>query len=230
MSRTGIPELQPGEDVKSARPRWTRARARRLLVLAGAADSHGRLDTGLVADMVGRSRRTVQRWFRGHPNSLLPEAARARISAAVSPDDDVLRKEQKRVRYAADAVERARLPKGRLVPESWHAQGWFDEHLVAVVALSRLRLRQVSLHKFHSRAVAELRRHGQLVDVVTVGGKFEAELVAAGVLDQVGPWRVQVAAQTIAKGRTRVWADDAPPVDLARIAVTKGVRGAPVNR
>lgn len=214
----------------SARPRWTRARARRLLILAGAADPQGCLDTGIVADMVGRSRRTVQRWFRGHPNGRLSDAARDRISAAVYPDDDVLRKEQKRVRYASDAIERARLPKGRLVPESWHAQGWFDEHLVAVVELPRLRLRQVSLHKFHSRAVAELQRHGQLVDVVTVGGKFEAELVAAEVLEQVRPWRVQVAAQILAKGRTRVWADDAPPVHLARIAVTKGMRGAPVSR
>lgn len=211
-------------------PRWTRSRARRLLILAGADDGAGHLDTTEVAARVDRSRRTVQRWFHGHPNALLPPSARQRVAAALAPDDFTRRREQDRTRYAADAVERRRLPKGRLVPDSWRKQGWLDDHVVAVLHHTHLRVRQVAAVKFTSRSIAELRRRGDVDDVATVPGRFEADLVVAAVLEQVDAWRIAVDPLLLQQGHTMVWTDDAPEVTLTRLAVTTGAQIAPVNR
>lgn len=207
-------------------PRWTRSRAKRVLTLC-TSPTGTELDTAAAAQLVGRSRRTVQRWLHGHPNSLVPPAARQVLIDATGPTDQTLRREEYASRYARQAVERRSIARGKTVLTEWKEQGWLDEHLVMLLSHPAARLLQVASAKFSTRQLREMRRRGTILDVTTVAGRFEATLLVNRTLELVGPWRVRIAPSRVRQGATQVWLADAPAVNLDQLAVTAGLRTPP---
>ncbi len=75
-----------------------------------------------------------------------------------------------------------------------------------------------------ARSTADLRRRGELLDVTTVPTRFHATVLVHEVLSRVEPWCVLPSREILTVGRTQVWAEDGPVVDLSQLAVAAALR------
>ena len=195
------------------------------LSLTFGVNSRGGPDTRAAAAALGVSQSTVYRWIRGQ-NRWLAKAPAERldqIARAGLPPAEVLRHEEQGAQYAREAIERIALPKHRGVLPAWREQNWLEPHLVAVVGIPGLRLRQIAVSRIAGRQLEDLRRRGAFLDYTTVPTRFHATILVHELLTQLRPWRIQ-APETVKQGRTQTWADDAPDTNLDALAVTHDLR------
>lgn len=216
-----------GQRKKSPKgPRWTIGRLRFVLILTFGLNSRGGPNTRAAAETLGVSQRTVQRWLRG-PYRSLPHIAPARLEQlrkVSRPDEETVEQEQQSARYARDAIERIALPKKRGVLASWRDRQWLEPHIVAVLDLRTLGLRQVAVSRVSDKSLPGLRRRGAMIDSTTVPTRFHATVLAHELLQILDQWRLQIPPGLITQGRTQTWTIDAPQVDLDALAVTHGLR------
>lgn len=211
-------------------PRWT---YRRLRFALGTAFGtvNGRPDTAAVARALGVSRRSAQRYLHGADGAVvtLPAGRLEQIQRAIRPDEATLRQEQKAHRYALAAIDRLQ-PGGPGPLAAWAQQRWLEPHLVAVLELKHLGLRQVRLMRQADRTLEELGKRGKVLGHVTVPTRFHASVLTDAVLQQVDPWRVQTPSGVVQQGRTHTWDAKAPRVRLPELAVTEQLLEAPSTK
>lgn len=183
----------------------------------------GHVDVAAVAESVGVSTRTVQRWLAGN-NRCKAAIPHSRLVQLFRPPADTQRRSQQGADYAREAITKIALPKGRGIVPSWRTRGWLEPHVVAVLDLHGLPLRQVLISNGTSRSMADIRRRGEIVDVTTVPTRFHATVLVHELLLKIGPWQVLPTVETLQQGRTQVWADDAPTIDLSVLAVSSSLR------
>lgn len=206
-----------------AAPRWTRKRLEAMLGTCYGRTSTGHVDTAAVANAAGVSVRTVQRWMAGsnRQNAAIPHT---RLLQLCRPPTHTQERSQQAADYASEAIMKISLPKGRGVLPAWREQGWLESHVVGILALRGLPLRQVVISNGTARSTADLRRRGELLDVTTVPTRFHATVLVHEVLSRVEPWCVLPSREILAVGRTQVWAEDGPVVDLSQLAVAAALR------
>lgn len=205
------------------RPRWTRKRLERMLGICYGRTITGHVDVHAVADVAGVTVRTVQRWMSGS-NRRKAAIPPPRLVQLFQPAPDTERRAQQAADYARDAIEKIALPKGRGVLPAWRSQGWLEPHVVLVLHLSGLQLFQAVITKAGGRAMEDIRRRGTIIDLTTVPTKFHATVLVNELLTRVEPWRVVPTPKMLATGRTQVWADDSPRIDLSVLAVSLELR------
>lgn len=202
-------------------PVWTPRRLRWLLPVAAAARAgddgvrSGRTQRS-VAEALGVSVRTVQRWCQGTSG----KASRARIPQKrlewllelAQPDNRLLDQEERERQFARGALERVRVK--RLVPlPAWRQQEWMKPHRVLVWESSR-GFQQVILFRHDARR-ASRSIPGEIVDYFDCSDQFEAQLIKLRLLGDLDMWRMQVPPSWVRSGRSACWMADAPLPALA---------------
>lgn len=205
-------------------PLWTRARLGRVLGLRFGLAHNGHPDTAAVAQAMGVSRRTVQRWLHapsGRSLAHIPPRRLEQLLALLRPSEETLLKEEQQARYATKAIEGLHLPRKMGVKPAWEKQRWLEPHTVSILEVNLgqgLRIRQVTTGRTSTLDTAELRRRGRVLHQVQVPTRFHATLLIHAVLQQVGPWRFHAGVDQVRQGFTQAWIADAPEVDLASLA------------
>lgn len=207
-------------------PRWTYQRLRTVVGTAFGTDGRGRPDTAAVAAALSVSRRTVQRWLHGKDRSVarLPAGRLEQLLAQVRPDPQSLRQEQTAARYARDAIVKLERDDRAGVLPVWSERRWLEQHLVAVLDLPALGLRQVTITRGSDRALRELANRGKVVAKATVPTRFHATVLAHELLQDLDAWRVVAPAGVLPAARTQTWSREAPTVRRPGLAVTRARR------
>lgn len=207
-------------------PRWTYRQLRAAVGTAFGVDARGRPDTAAVAAALQVSRRTVQRWLHGKDRSVarLPAGRLEQLLSQVRPDPQSLRQEQTAARYARDAIAKLERKDQVGVLPVWGERRWLEQHLVAVLDLPALGLRQVTITRGSDRALRELANRGKVVAKAAVPTRFHATLLAHEVLQDLDAWRVVAPAGVLPAARTQTWLRDAPTVRRPGLAVTRARR------
>lgn len=220
----------------AAGPRWTRARLERILCLRfGYARDGLSPDTAAVAEAMGVSRRTVQRWLHGssgRETAHIPPRRREQLIGLVLPSADALAREDFEAQYARSAIEgmtrRGRKWTGGL--PIWSERRWLEPHRVAVVEIplarpaagggagpaSRTKIRQILIARDDPAHGGALGRRGRVIDEAVVPTRFHATILVQQTLAAMGPWRFQAAPTQVKKTFTRAWMADGttPPTRL----------------
>jgi hypothetical protein len=204
-------------------PRWTIQRLRWALTITYGTTRAGRIRTEDLAMAIGVSPRTVDRWLAA-PVLTLDDRRLRQVAAATMPRDDVLRAEAQALTYARDAVAGLGRGRGAGILPAWRKQNWLEPHMVAVLDLDQLGLRQVGIARVSGRQVADLRRRGEVIDFSTVPTRLHATVLAQTVLDTVQAWRIRPRAGLVSVAPTRVFAADAPATDLDGLAAANDLR------
>ncbi|MCX5046250.1 hypothetical protein OG921_24060 [Aldersonia sp. NBC_00410] len=212
---TGRPDEVP------AGPVWTRGRVAQLLRDCYGQTARGAVDVAAVARVENVSTRTVRRWIAGSDEAPAAIPA-ARLAALTTGGAAVEKHAAAKAEYAREAIRAIALPKGRGILPPWKRDGWLDQHLVMVLDLHAGPWRQVVLTRGGGRALTELRRRGEPIDVTTVATRFHADVLVHEVMNRMAPWQIQ--ARFMTKGRGQTWSEDAPKVDLSVLAVELGLR------
>jgi hypothetical protein len=191
-----------------------------LLACYGPGD-HGRVNVADVAQYVGVTPPTVRRWISGgkQQRRRATSCPPARIAALQRGPALIERRNQQHYDHALSAIEAIRA--GAPIPPAWQTQGWLDQQVVAILAIYGKPWYQVAVTKANHRALAELRRRGTTLDTVEAPTWFHGQVLAHTVMTHQQAWRVHPAKEQLAIGRTQVWMNDAPPVDLAALAASQ---------
>lgn len=219
----GLPSLPilPG-------PLWTRNRLHAMLIDCYGPSQDGGVRTTLVARYCGVAPSTVRHWLTTNASEDDVELARIppeRIRQLQLAPPVTERRNQQRADYAADAIAKLGLARGKGILPAWRTQGWLLPHVVAVLDhVESMPWRQVVVTIGDTAALAKFRRRGELVDVATLPSRFHAQLVAHAMMVELANWRVHPADHILAAGRTQVWFDDAPAVEVSRLAAALKLR------
>ncbi|UQX13194.1 hypothetical protein [Candidatus Mycobacterium methanotrophicum] len=173
-----------------------------------------------AAEYAGVTAGTVRRWIAGGKPARrrATSCPPARIARLQRGPDLAEHRNQQRHAHALAAIDS--LAAGRPPQPGWRKQGWLDQHTVAIIAIHQKPWRQVVVTKANDRALAELARRGVIIDTIKTPTRFHAVALAHTVMARQQAWRVHPAADQLATGRTQVWMNDAPPVDLAALAAS----------
>jgi hypothetical protein len=208
-----------------AGPTWTRARLERVMRLRFGTGSTGGVDTRAVAEAMGVSQRSVQRWLHAaHGRSLakIPPRRVAQLIELLLPSEGTRHKEDQQARYAADAIRGLSLPREMGILPAWKTRRWLEQHLVVVLEVrvdeGRQRIRQLAIGRNSLAKSQEFRRRGRILDQTVVPTRFHATLVTHQVLTELAPWRFQAGAGQVVQGFTQAWLSDAPVTHLGRTA------------
>lgn len=199
-------------------PLWTRKRLVDMLIDCYGPAPRGGINIDAVADYAGVTPSTVRRWVAGghqHNRRRVPIPAQRIEQLQRGPDLSERRNQQKH-QYWLDA--RASVENGTGILPSWRTQKWLDPHEVVIIAVAGKPWHQVVITNGSPRAVTELRRRGERIATVIVPTRIHAQLLVDAVMARQQLWRVHPSAEQLDQGRTQVWMDDAPPVELAELA------------
>lgn len=205
---------------------WTVHRTALVLALTFGLNRRGRPDTTTAAGALGVSQRSVQRWLHGEPDDRphISPAHHRDLWQLSRPAEPSLRQEELTAAHARESLARIKLPKRRGILAAWRHQRWLEPHMVGVLELPQLGVRQVAVSRVGDRTVQEMRRRGQVVDFTVVDTRFHATVLTHALLRRLDPWRIQLPAGLVKQGHTRAWTTDAPTIDLDHLAVTEGLR------
>jgi hypothetical protein len=196
-------------------PRWSRKRLISMLLDCYGPNSRGTVNVTAVADYAGVAPSTVRRWIssgRQQGNRRKLAIPKHRIVQLQRGPEVVELRNQQQYQYALDAL--GSLEDERSILPAWREQGWLDQHTVAIVEIHGKPWHQVVVTKANRRALDELHRRATMLDSLTLPTRFHAQILAYVVMTRQQAWRVHPTPQGLAVGRTHVWMDDAPPVDL----------------
>lgn len=202
------------DQLTGGQPDWTREQWEHALRVRFGPGRGGRVNTAAVAAAAGVSRRTVQRWLAGR----IPPARAARLAGLVRPSVDTLAREATTARAARRDLAAVTAGRGMGLKQGWVTRRWTEPHIVAVVDVPALGVRQVTTARAGPDRTPTLTRRGEVVDLTVVPSRFHATVLAHQVLADVDPWRVEAGAGQVAQGLTQVWLADAPATHLARTA------------
>lgn len=209
--------------IRAARaPRWSRKRLIGMLIdCYGASPSNG-VDFSAVGHYVGVSPATVRRWVGGRPapgrRMVIPKARLTQLQCAPA---EVERRNQQRYEHALAAL--ASINDEKSILPAWRERRWLDQHMVVVIAIRGRPWLQVAITNGSKRALAELLRRGAMISAIEVPTQFHAQVLMQAVMVRQQAWRVHPALERLSVGRTQVWMDDAPPVDLTELANALGI-------
>lgn len=199
-------------------PRWSRKRLTDMLLDCYGPAERGGVDVAAVADYAGVTESTVRRWISGgqrEARRLTPAPAERIAQLQRGPD---LVEQANRQQYDYAVTARAAVREDRGILPAWRKQGWLNEHTVLIVAINGKPWHQVVVTKATPRALSELRRRATIVDSIVVPTRFDGQLLAHMVMARQQNWRVHPLAEQLPIGRTQVWMQDAPAVELAALA------------
>lgn len=200
-------------------PLWTRARLERVMRLRFGEAPRSGVDTVAVAEAMGVSRRTVQRWLHarsGRALSHLPASRKQQLIDLLRPSQQRLQHEDDQQRYAAQVVLGLAERPDEVLP-GWQQKRWLDPHLVVILEVqvtAHSRVRQVTSLRDENDRLKALGKRGRIVASVQVPTHFHGTLLINRVLHLVGPWRYQAQPKQVKRGWTATWTTDAPSVPL----------------
>ena len=199
-------------------PRWTRKRLVLMLIDCYGPSPGGAVDVDAVAEYAGVAASTVRRWIGGGPraNRGKPTIPQRRITQLQRGPQIVERRSEQQYRYALEAL--GALGDESAILPAWRKQGWLNEHTVALVEIHGKPWHQVVLTKANRRAMDALRRRATVLDSITLPTRFHAQVLAHAMMTRQQAWRIHPTPQQLPQGRTQVWMNDAPPVDLKALA------------
>ncbi len=202
-------------------PRWTRGRLADMLLECYGPNDNGGVNLAAVAEYVGVTPPTVRRWIGGGKTARRRRTScpPARLAQLQRGPELVERRNQQQHDHALAAIENLR--DDRPIQPAWEKQGWLDQHVVTIVAIYGKPWYQVAVTKANQRALTELRRRATVIETVEVPTWFHGQVIAHAVMARQQAWRVHPAKEQLAIGRTQVWMNDAPPVDLAALAASE---------
>ena len=204
-------------------PRWTRGRLADTLLECYGPNDNGGVNLAAVAEYVGVTPPTVRRWISGGKRDrrrATPCPAK-RIAQLQRGPEIVERRNQQLYDRAAAALDSIRRGHGQAIRTEWEEEHWLDTHVVAIGAGYGKPWYQVAVTNGNHRAMTELRRRVTVITSVEVPTWFHGQILAHAVMTQQQAWRVHPAKEQLAIGRTQVWMNDAPPVDLAVLAASE---------
>lgn len=194
-------------------PRWSRKRLIGMLIdCYGPTTSNG-VDFAAVARYAGVSPPTVRRWVTAQPPSGRRMAIpKSRLIQLQCGPTEVEHRNQQRYEHALAAL--TTINDDTAILTAWRERRWLNQHTVAIVAIRGRPWRQVAITNGSKRAIGELLRRGSMVNALHVPTQFHAQVLTHAVMVRQRAWRVHPAFERLPVGRTQVWMDDAPPVDL----------------
>jgi hypothetical protein len=201
-------------------PRWTRGRLADMLVECYPDDTGG-VEADAVAEYVGVTSATVRRWIRGgkRDRRRVTSCPAKRIAQLQRGPEIVERRNQQLYDRAVAAIDSIRAG-GEILPE-WEKEHWLDTHVVVIGAVYGKPWYQVAVTNGSHRSMTELRRRVTVIASVEVPTWFHGQILAHAVMTRQQAWRVHPAKTQLKIGRTHVWMNDAPPVDLAALATSE---------
>lgn len=202
-------------------PRWTRSRLTAMLLKCYGPNDRGGVNLAAVAEYAGVTPRTVQRWTSGNHNDRRHRATcpPKRIAQLQRGPELVERRNQQQYEHALAAIDSLR--NGQPLQPAWEGQRWLEQHVVAIIAVYGKPWYQVAVTRASHRALTELRRRGTIIDTVDLPTWFHGQVLAHTVMTRQQAWRVHPAKEQLETGRTQVWMNDAPPVDLSALAASQ---------
>jgi hypothetical protein len=204
-------------------PRWSRKKLIDMLIDCYGPTARNGVDTAAVAHYAGVSTSTVRRWIASPPApQRRPVIPKPRLVQLQRGPTEVERRNLQRYEHALAAL--ASIDDEASILTAWREQRWLDQHTVAVVAIRGRPWRQVAITNGSKRAVGELLRRAAMVSTLRVPTQFHAQVLAHAVMIRQQAWRVHPALERLPVGRTQVWMDDAPAVDLIDLARSLGLR------
>jgi hypothetical protein len=190
----------------------------------GPSPSNG-VDFAAVAHYAGVSPATVRRWITARPQAgrrmVIPKSRLTQLQCAPA---EVERRNQQRYEHALATL--ASIDDDESILTAWRERRWLDQHTVAIVAIRGRHWLQVAITNGSKRALAELLRRGAMISASHVPTQFHAQVLAHAVMIRQQAWRVHPAFERLPVGRTQVWMNDAPAVDLNDLANTLGIQRA----
>lgn len=198
-------------------PRWTRQRLSAMLIECYGRTKRGRIDIEAVAEYVGVTASTVRRWISGPGTARRLSSIPERQLVVLQRGPELIeRRNDQQFQHALQAI--AAWSTGDGVREVWRTQGWLAPHSVIRVAINGKPWHQVVISNANSRSMNELRRRATILQTVVLPTRFHAVVLAHFVMTRLRAWRVHPAPEQLATGRTQVWMNEAPDVDLQAIA------------
>lgn len=198
-------------------PRWTRGRLADMLLDCYGPSPRGRVNAAAVAQHVGVTPATVRRWIAGGRSNRrrATPCPTTRITQLQRGPDLVERRNQQLYERALAAIDS--INAGQAIQPEWQQQQWLNPHLVAIGAVHGKPWHQVAVTNGSDRAMTELRRRVTILVSTEVSTWFHAQILVHAVMTRHQAWRVHPAKTQLTIGRTHVWMNDAPPVDLAAL-------------
>jgi hypothetical protein len=197
---------------------WTGELVRELLVVLYGGR---RARTGAwIPDpaVVGRWRRvsaaTVRRWTRHGAPAAIPVHELEAILRRRRPRAATVRREQLQAARSQKMRERATLGRGRGNLSEYSERGWLDQHRVLVLEDNDRPLRRVVVVRDEAALLRRATAGARVVDVAIADSKFAGDALRYQLLDEVGPWRLELPAKKAPRGHTQVWLASAPATEL----------------
>lgn len=186
-----------------------------MLRLRYGVTSRGGVNVAAVAEELGVTPRTVQKWLAGRSGRAyahIPPKRLTQLMTLMSPGEELLRDEAVQLRRAHEALASLERPL-----DAWVKQHWLESHLVAVISVPELGIRQIAVTRVTDTALLDVRKRGRVLSRVEVPTRFHATILTLEVLTRIRPWRFRTTKQVVKQGFTQSWLDTAPRVDLAHI-------------
>lgn len=212
MTASGPEEIEPLPG-----PRWTRQRLITMLTDCYGRTKRGRLDTDAVAEYAEVTPSTVRRWISGPGTARRLSSIPERQLAVLQRGPELIeRRNTQQFEHAVQAI--GAWSTGEGIREVWRTQGWLNPHGVIRVAINGKPWHQVVISNANSRSMNELRRRATILQTVVLPTRFHAVVLAHVVMTRLQAWRVHPAPEQLATGRTQVWMNEAPTMDLQAMA------------
>lgn len=199
-------------------PRWTRGRLADMLLQCYGPNDNGGVDVDAVAEYVGVTAATVRRWISGDKRNRgrATSCPAKRIAQLQLGPDIVERRNQQQYERATAAIDS--LHAGGPIQPEWEKQHWLETHVVAIGEIRGKPWHQVVVTNGNYRSMTELGRRVAVITSIEVPTWFHGQVLAHAVMTRQREWRVHPAKTELTTGRTQVWMDDAPPVDLIALS------------
>lgn len=206
---------------------WTLPELRKAFALAYGTTRSGAPQVQPVADRLGVTPRSVQRWLAG---TSAPRPDRLeQLRQAILPDPLVLGQQEDLRLWAENAARAMGARRPRLDPQ-WIAQGWHTPHRLLVLADPAMGIRRPAI-EIVARSTSN-RSYGSswlVTDELPLPHRPAALLVRHALLDSVAAWRVRVH-RSFTDGHTLCWLNDAPTPPLKDLAHQAGWEPTPSVR
>lgn len=110
---------------------------------------------------------------------------------------------------------------GKAMQPAWRTQGWHRRHRLWLLHHDQLGICRVAVTLETPAKRTDFTRAWAVTGLRVFDNRPLAVLGKYAALDLAGPWRVEVRADLVAKGRHEVWLDTADPIDLMGLPVRR---------
>ncbi|MEP7370326.1 MAG: helix-turn-helix transcriptional regulator [Dermatophilaceae bacterium] len=194
---------------------WTLEDVRRAIWLAYGGPTPERPRLPDLADHLGVSVRTVQRWLSG-TNQPAPKHAQ-RLRELTAPPAAVLGRQRQERSHLEGTLLAMNAPRGRAMPRTVRDMGWHHPHRLWHLRNDELQLERLMVTRLDPIKPTPTPAGWKVIAAITFDNQPLALAGKYQVLDDVGPWRVAVRPELVSKGRHEVWLASAPTVDITEL-------------